>query len=155
MLDATERWMATSLVRDWLTAGNAAWVPVAGESMAPYLPDGSRVLVVRAPAVRPGDVVVHENAGRMVCHRVVRRRSVRGRIALLTRGDAWRGRGRWIADRRVIGTVVAVDRHGRRRRVDTAAGRAEGLVRGATMWARGRAMAAVDRIRRRLVLPAA
>ena len=146
--DRTRR-AVTAAVRGWLEGGRPIWVPIVGESMAPFLPHGSRILATRitAAAVRPGDLILHERAGRMVCHRVLRRRLRHGRVALLTRGDAWVGRGQWLAGGRVIGRVVAVERDGRRVRLDTAFGQAAALVTGTFAWMRGRARAVVGHVR--------
>jgi hypothetical protein len=152
-IDTTRR-EAIAVVRAWLASGEPMWVPIAGGSMARSVPDGSRVLVhgVAPDALRPGDLILHEARGRLVCHRVIRRRIRRGRVALLTRGDAWRQSGRWIADRQVLGRVMAIDDDRCTRRADGWPMRLGGLMSAATAESRrvGRGIVArVGRLMRR------
>lgn len=118
--------------------------------MEPFAPAGSRVLVtsIAAHAVRRGDLILHEGAGRLICHRVIRRRSRNARVVLLTRGDAWRHSGAWISDRQVLGRVIAVERNGRARSAGAALMRWTGLANAAVAEARRLARAALGRGRR-------
>ena len=50
--DITPR-TARALVRDWLAAGRATWMPVFGGSMEPSLREGSRILVVATHPAGP------------------------------------------------------------------------------------------------------
>jgi hypothetical protein len=117
--------VAAELLREWLEAG-PAWLALSGDSMRPTLSPGARLLVVDARGARlgTGDLVVFEAAGRLVCHRAVRVRRRSG--AVLAKGDHPRTRPAWVRRSRVVARVVAVERGGARRAVDTAAGRALG-----------------------------
>lgn len=122
------------LLREWVATGERAWLPLWGGSMAPFLPGGSRILVVPAPLDRivPGDLVVYETESRVVCHRALRRRVDGDGLAFLTKGHGWRTLEAWVAGARLIGKVAAIERDGgvtsletplRRLRARLAAGR--------------------------------
>lgn len=102
------------LLREWILSGRSVWLHVRGESMQPFLPNGSRVLVRGAAADRigPGDLLVYDGDGRFVCHRVLRRAGRSGELSFLTKGDHGWTLAAWISRRRVIGTVIAVERDG-------------------------------------------
>lgn len=108
------------LLREWIEAGESVCLPLTGESMAPSLHGGANVFLAHAaPAqISCGDLVVYQAEGRLICHRVLRRRVRRGRYAFLTKGDHWRTTGSWIRDRQIIGTLIAVEQDGRLRRLD-------------------------------------
>lgn len=109
------------LLREWIAAGESAWVPLTGDSMGPFLPSGSKVLICRAAPGRivPGDLVVFEDEGRMICHRVLRRRPQGLSHAFLTKGDGWRTTDPWVRTHQVIGKVIAMSRGGRVVRLET------------------------------------
>lgn len=111
----------TQLLREWIAAGEQAWLPVIGDSMGPFLPGGSKVLVSRtAPhGIRCGNLVVYEDEGRMICHRVLRRRPQGLSHAFLTKGDGWRVTDPWVCAEQIIGKVVAINRNGSLVRLDT------------------------------------
>lgn len=73
------------LAAEMLRAGQAVDLPATGSSMRPLIPPGGLVRVTPASAasVRPGDVVLVDAGGRLVCHRLVY--ADRGRV--VTRGD--------------------------------------------------------------------
>ncbi|HEX9104190.1 MAG TPA: S24/S26 family peptidase [Polyangia bacterium] len=73
------------LAAELLRAGRTVEVPLGGGSMRPLLVPGDllRVRPARAADVQPGDVVLFEFEGDLVCHRLVHASG--GRV--LTRGD--------------------------------------------------------------------
>ena len=124
--------LAASFLRD----GHLLRVRARGDSMLPFLHHGD-VLHVRplpAAAVRVGDVICYTpSPGRLHLHRVVAR-AARG---FLTRGDALP----YVEDvpaARLLGRVIARERGGRLRRLDTpaAARRARLIVAAAPLVAR-------------------
>ena len=119
--NATRRTVSTQLLREWIEAGEPAWLPVTGHSMAPFLPGGSKVLVTRTPPglIGRGDLVVYEDEGRMICHRVLWRRPQGSNHAFLTKGDGWRMMDPWVSATQIIGKVVAINRNGSISRLDT------------------------------------
>lgn len=92
-----------------------------GASMIPFLLDGDVVTVSPAGGgeVGVGDIVCFAPPWAPLClHRVIRRGA-----ALVVKGDAV-AFSDLVAPEEVMGKVVAVERHGRTRRLDTAAARA-------------------------------
>jgi len=120
----------TQLLREWIEAGEPAWLPVIGDSMAPFLPKGSKVLLSRmAPdRIACGDLIVYEEEGRMICHRVLRRRPHGFSPAFLTKGDGWRMTDPWICAKQIVGKVIAIDRNGSILRLDTPLRRLQAVV---------------------------
>jgi signal peptidase I len=121
--DNQARWDTAyvQLLREWIAAGESAWLPLWGESMAPFLHSGSRLLVSRATAcqIASGDLLVYEAEGRLICHRVLRRRACGGRHVFLTKGDGWRTKEAWICADQVLGRVTRVERNGGTLPLDT------------------------------------
>jgi hypothetical protein len=101
------------LIREVLASGGRVRLQVEGDSMHPWLHNGEDDVILGALSVRTwgrGDVVlVEDDAGRYVMHRVSRRK--RGEVWLL--GDAQTGEeGPW-RDGQVIALVERVVRRGR------------------------------------------
>jgi len=88
-----------------LTSGKVR-LRIASRSMVPTLRPGDEIVVasVTAELPQPGDLVLFEQRGQLICHRVV---TVSGH-AILTRGDATSSPGEWIHRRHVIGKVVGI-----------------------------------------------
>jgi hypothetical protein len=90
-------------------AGEARWVPLAGESMTPIIPAGASALVdfgARDPAV--GHVVLANAGGRFVVHRVVAAPTARRPKRYLLKGDAEPFADARIGRDAIFGTVRAV-----------------------------------------------
>lgn len=104
----------TQLLREWISAREPAWLPLYGRSMAPFLPSGSRVLVSKTAAgqIGCGDLLVYEFEGRLICHRVLRRKTQGDRYLYLTKGDGRQTIASWVAEKQVLGKVSCVEREG-------------------------------------------
>jgi signal peptidase I len=146
-----------ALVRDWIAAGRPTWLVLRGDSMRPFLPDGSRVRIapVAPGQLSIGDLVVYETEGRLVCHRVVRRRARPGGAAFLTKGDGPRTFPAWISGGDVVGRVVEVERRGRVVRLRHPGRRLHALAAAAASLAAVALRRAVWRIRWPAASPAA
>lgn len=74
--------LAAALLRE----GRTVELPATGWSMRPLIAPGGvvRIEPARAADVRPGDIVVVDVGGRLVCHRLVYKTADR----VVTRGDA-------------------------------------------------------------------
>jgi len=74
------------VVAAMLRQGRTVELPAQGTSMRPLIPPGGvvRVEPARATDVRPGDVVLVEAGGHLICHRLVYVAAGRA----VTRGDA-------------------------------------------------------------------
>ena len=104
----------------WEKAGAQHWFPVEGKSMFPLLRKGDTILVnCGRDQVQRGSVVLFSQKGRLIAHRVWRITNDKGSLILVTKGDS---RGTFDAplpEERIIGRVVAVERGGRQRRLDS------------------------------------
>jgi hypothetical protein len=139
-----------ALLREWVDAGETAWLHVTGDSMEPFLPLGARIQVARATPtdLRRGALLVYAMDDRLVCHRVLARQGA-GVLGLLTvRGDAWRGVTSHVPHADVVGVVVAIGRHDRVVRLDTSARRMHGELLAARSWLVGRVVAVARRLKR-------
>ena len=105
---AVWRPIVTEIVRERISAGEPAWLPVRGRSMRPLLSRGTRILVVCAARIRPGDLLAYECEGAIVCHRVLGRRG----HALLTRADQGGAEPELVMPAQIVGVVVALERVG-------------------------------------------
>jgi hypothetical protein len=112
-----ETWLASyaDMLRQWLADGRFARLRLSGISMEPTIPPGARLVLAgcEPAAIRVADLVVYEDADRLICHRVLRRR----RAQLLTKGDRLRVPAAWVAATSVIGRVVAIETDARPRRL--------------------------------------
>lgn len=114
-----------------LRRGGGLRIKARGGSMMPFLWDGDVVLVTPTggAGIGVGDVVCYETSpGRLFVHRVIERKGDR----FVAKGDALASVD-LIDAGQVLGKVVAIERHGRVRRLDTRRAR----------W-RNRAIAAVS-----------
>jgi signal peptidase I len=91
------------LARELLREGCIVEIPVGTGSMQPLLAPGSTVRVepARAADVVPGDVVVVEKNGRLICHRLIRKTAA----SVVTRGDALSGDDEPLPLAAVVGRV--------------------------------------------------
>ncbi len=150
--DAGARWIApyADVLRASLAEGRSVRLGLSGISMRPTIPDGAAIVVAAcaAPRIRRGDVVVHVDAGRLICHRVLGRRWSAQGDAFLTKGDAAAALPLLVPASSVIGRVVGVDVGGRRVRTDTRAARVRALAAVLRSWSLLRARALLRGLRR-------
>ena len=105
-----------------LDGGSVLRFRAYGASMYPFIKDGDIIEVWRvdASAVRRGDVVLcHQRNGRIVVHRVVGSSRKNGPVTLAVQGDALTRPDGLFFSEQVLGRVVAVERKGKRIRLDT------------------------------------
>lgn len=90
---------------DLLLRSERVRLRIAGSSMAPTLRPGDEVGVEPVPTdeFRVGDLVLFEQRGQLICHRLVEKSA-----AWLTRGDAGDGPGERIRPEQVHGKVVSI-----------------------------------------------
>lgn len=111
---------ADELAVHLLRRGRPLRIKARGASMVPFLWDSDVAIVTPTEEreIRVGDVLCYEAAGRIFLHRLIERDGIR----FLAKGDALACVD--VIDRaQVLGKVVAVERHGRIRRLDTRAAR--------------------------------
>ena len=92
-----------------------------GESMRPFIRDGDilEITPVNGEGIRLGDVIFYRaEKGRTVAHRVIERIIEDGRLVFLTKGDSNTGEGEKVYLEQVIGRVKAIERMGRKIRIN-------------------------------------
>lgn len=139
--------LATQLLRD----GQAICFIARGQSMHPLIQDGDLITVrpVAHARIRPGAVILYIVGGKLIAHRVIRRRSKR----YITRGDAYRGLCERVDAADVLGIVDERERNGDRDRIDRPWLRWSALIRAwglAALWGAATAWHAVPRRLRRI-----
>lgn len=112
-----EQNVLAELYREALRKGQPLWFRVSSGSMSPMLRIGEEVYIVPATAgdVQVGEIAAFETDAGLVIHRIVQRRSERGKVQLLEMSDVYLHAGR-VESEAVIGRVVAIGRG--KRRVD-------------------------------------
>jgi signal peptidase I len=123
--------LVDDLAADLLRRGERLRIKARGGSMLPFVRDGdvAHVMPSAGMEIRVGDVICYETPpGGLILHRVV----ARTRDGFVAKGDALAFTD-VIARAQLVGKAVAVERHGRVRRLDTRSAR----------W-RNRAIAAVS-----------
>lgn len=93
-------------LRDLLLASGKVRLRIASRSMSPTLRPGDEIVVepVTIEALEPGDLILFQGVGALVCHRLVEMSGG----ALLTRGDAGGSAGERIAPHQALGKVVEI-----------------------------------------------
>ena len=100
-----------SMLEIWQREGKQHLIPVQGCSMFPLVRDGDEVLITHGyDMVRPGDIVVFRQTGKLFAHRVIRIYNADGKVVFLTKGDNSVVYDPLIGSRDVIGRAVAIKR---------------------------------------------
>ena len=103
----------------WSRAGQQHWVPVAGNSMLPWLRPGDQLLVDHtAGPLRRGDVVVLRQGGGLLAHRLLRAEPWTRPQRLWTQGDHNRQPDAPVETGMLLGRAVAIQHGGRTVRLD-------------------------------------
>ena len=134
------------LAAQLLRRGDRLRIKARGGSMVPFLRDGDVALVTPTAGseVGVGDVVCYEMPpGRLYLHRVI----ARDRDRVVAKGDALPFTE--VVERvQLLGTVVAIERHGRVRRLDTRTAQWRNRAIASLSPALPRALALAGRLRR-------
>ena len=125
------------VLRDSVAKGLAVHLPVSGQSMRPTIADRATLVVGGAARarIRPGAIVVYEDGGHVICHRVVWRRRTPLGDELLTKGDGVTLPPVWVPASAVIGRVAAIETGGVRRSLDQPRERLRAFAVVARAWA--------------------
>ncbi len=92
-----------------------------GISMSPLIKDGDilEIAPVNRGEIRVGDVIFYRaEKGRTVAHRVIERIIEDGRLVFLAKGDSNVGEGEEVHPEKIMGRVRAIERNGRKTRID-------------------------------------
>ena len=110
------------LSRDLLGENTSIRFRAKGFSMRPFIQDGDLITVspLRNSPVRIGDVVLYKTVDdQAIVHRVIRKRTKGRRATFFIKGDAAFGQPEKVDAERVLGRVVAIERNGLKRKLDT------------------------------------
>ncbi|MCZ2844957.1 MAG: S24/S26 family peptidase [Candidatus Bathyarchaeota archaeon] len=109
------------LSRDILEKGKSIRFQAKGWSMRPFIRDGDFIVVspVKSSSIRIGDVAFYYTAeDKIIVHRIVRKYKKNEKIIVLIKADASFGSPEKVDIHNVLGKVVAIERNGRKRRLD-------------------------------------
>lgn len=90
--------------------------------MRPYIQDGDLITVspLRNSSVRVGDVVLYKTLDdRVIAHRVIQKTIKDKKTIFFIKGDATFGQPAKVDTKRVLGRIAAIERNGRKRKLDT------------------------------------
>ena len=93
-----------------------------GFSMRPFIQDGDLITVspLLNYSIKVGDVVLYKTADdRAIVHRAIRKTRKDNRTIFFIKGDAAFGQPEKVNAARVLGRVTAIERNGRKRKLDT------------------------------------
>ena len=99
--------------------------------MRPFIEDGDLITVspLRNYSIRVGDVVLYKTADdRAIVHRVIRQTRIDGMAVFFIKGDAAFDQFEKVDAENVLGRVVAIERNGQERKLDTKLYRIIGLL---------------------------
>ena len=105
-----------------LEKGNSIRFQAKGWSMRPFIRDGDFIVVnpVKSSSIRKGDIVFYSNAeNKIIVHRIIRKYKKNDRIIVLIKADATLSPPEKMDIQNVLGKVVAIERNGRKKRLDT------------------------------------
>lgn len=116
-----------ALIDFWAQTGREHEVDVRGNSMWPLVRDGDKARIAHGLGkLKRGDVVAYQRNGELVVHRLIRIVHGAGEPRFLIKGDNVSGYDPTVPASRVLGRVVALQRSGKWRRLDTLLMRAIG-----------------------------
>ena len=119
------------LSRDILEKGKSVRFQAKGWSMRPFIRDGDFIVVspIENSSIKTGDVVFYlTTENKVIVHRVIRKYKKKGRMTVLIKGDASFSSPEKVEIQNVLGKVVAVERNGRKKRLDTKFYQIKGLL---------------------------
>ena len=110
------------LSRDIFEKGKSVRFQAKGWSMRPLIRDGDLIVVnpIENSSIKTGDVVFYSTTGnKVIVHRLIRKYKQKGRITAFIKGDASFSSPEKIDIQNVLGKVIAIERNGRKKRLDT------------------------------------
>lgn len=112
------------LSKDIFRKGKSIRFQAKGWSMRPFIRDGDFIVVspIKNSSIKTGDVVFHlTTENKVIVHRVIRKheKDQDNRIIMFIKGDATFSSPEKVDIKNVLGKVVAVERNGQKKRLDT------------------------------------
>jgi len=120
----------SELARDILEQGKPVRFQAKGWSMRPFIRDGDFIVVspIENSSIKIGEVVFYSTTkNKVIVHRVIRKYKKNGRMTMLIKGDASFGSPEKVDIQNILGNVVAIERNGRKKRLDTKLYQIKGL----------------------------
>jgi len=114
--------VSLELTKDIFKKRKSVRFQAKGWSMRPFIQDGDSITVspVESSSVKTGDVVFYlTDENKVIVHRVMGKQKKEGGMTLLIKGDATFGPPERVDIQKILGKVVAIERDGRKRRIDT------------------------------------
>ena len=120
------------LSKDIFRKGKSIRFQAKGWSMRPFIRDGDFIVVspIENSSIKTGDVVFYlTTENKIIVHRVIRKHEKYkdNRITMLIKGDATFSSPEKVEMQNVLGKVVAVERNGQKKRLDTKLYQIKGL----------------------------
>jgi signal peptidase len=112
------------LSKDIFKTGKSIRFRAKGWSMRPFIRDGDFIVVspVEYSSIKTGDVVFYLTAkNKALVHRVIKKskKDKDDRITMYIKGDATFSTAEKVEMQKILGKVVAVERNGRKKKLDT------------------------------------
>jgi len=120
------------LSKDIFRKGKSARFQAKGWSMRPFIRDGDFIVVspIENSSIKTGDVVFYlTTENKVIVHRVIKKykKDKDNRITMLIKGDATFSSPEKVEIQNVLGKVVAVEKNGQKKRLDTKLYQIKGL----------------------------
>jgi len=118
------------LSKDIFRRGKSIRFQAKGWSMRPFIRDGDFIVVspIENSSIKAGDIVFHlTTENKVMVHRVIRKHKKGNRMIMFIKGDATFSSPEKVEMQNVLGKVVAVERNGRKKRLDTKLYQIKGL----------------------------
>ena len=117
--EAYEHKIARQTLDRWIKSGTRNRISISGNSMRPFMNDGSLVEVEYGRhSVKKGNIVVYLRDDRLICHRVLRVVKEGEKTFYLTKGDAAvRFDKPLVSEKEIAGVVRAIIRRNKTARV--------------------------------------
>ena len=119
------------LSKDIFRKGKSIRFQAKGWSMRPFIRDGDFIVVspIKNSSIKTGDVVFYlTTENKVMVHRVIRKHKKGNRMIMFIKGDATFSSPEKVEMQNVLGKVVAVERNGRKKRLDTKFYQIKGLL---------------------------
>lgn len=119
------------LSKDIFRRGKSIRFQAKGWSMRPFIRDGDFIVVspIENSSIKAGNIVFHlTTENKVMVHRVIRKHKKGNRMIMFIKGDATFSSPEKVEMQNVLGKVVAVEKNGQKKRLDTKFYQIKGLL---------------------------
>lgn len=119
------KFLSLELVKETLDKDISIPLKTFGLSMGDTIRSGEWIMVrkVTPDKLRFGDIVIFQDRAHFVCHRLIKRKRIRGTDCILTKGDSHIGPDWYIPSKAVLARVVGLKKGKKLYRLDGTKGR--------------------------------